>query len=341
MTIVIAILVLSILVVAHEFGHYLAGKRAGITVTDFAVGFGPKLVKWNKGGTEFSIRLLPLGGFCKFLGEDEDVDEKGAFNNASLWGRVKTVFSGPLFNIILALVLAAIMMLAYGNSISQVAEITPDSSAEQEGMMAGDIITSVNGEEVVFAGQASEKLNKAGNSDINITVDRGGEQHSFTLEKTLFEGNKMYVGVTMQTVRQKLGFFDSIWMGIRWTFYILGELVAGLFMMIKSLFTQTAIEGGVLGPVGTVELIGEAARAGFESLLALSTMLSINLGVINLLPLPALDGGRLIFFALEGLRGKPVSPDKEGIVHLIGFAALMLLMVFLTYNDISRMLGGG
>lgn len=353
MTIIIALLVLCTLVLFHEFGHYIAGRRAGIEVTEFAIGFGPKLVKWNRNGTEFSIRLLPLGGFCKFLGEDEDDSSEGSFNNASIWGRIKTVAAGPIFNIVVALLIAVAMLFMYGNRISAVDSIEPGSSAEQAGLANGDIITSVNGEAVKFAGQASQKLGMAGNENISITVDRGGEELAYTVNKTPIEVEVQYedgstamevrdlIGVNMKNVRQHNGIFETIWLGVQWVWYLLTEMLAGLGMLVRSLFGGAAVEGGVVGPVGTITLIGEAAASGFENLMMMASLLSVNLGLINLLPLPALDGGRLVFFLIEAVRGKPINPDKEGLVHLIGFAALMVLMVVLTYNDISALLSGG
>ena len=151
----------------------------------------------------------------------------------------------------------------------------------------------------------------------------------------------MLIGIRQNPVpvKQDLGFFESIWMGIQWSGYVLVEMVKGIGTLIASLFGGPAVEGGVMGPVGTVSLIGDAVRSGMESLLALAAILSINLGIVNLLPIPALDGGRLIF--IEAVRGKPVNQQKEGLVHLVGFVALMLLIVALTINDISRLVGGG
>lgn len=338
-TIIVALLVLSVLVVIHEYGHYLAGKKAGITVTDFAVGFGPKLVKWQRGETEFSIRLLPLGGFCKFLGEDEDADEEGSFNKATLFGRFMTVLSGPVFNIVVAFIMGACLMLFFGNRVTMVESTMPGMSAEAEGVQAGDIITSVNGKATPFSGQALQYLASAGDTDIEVTVTRDGTPMTFQLDKSLDDG-EMRVGITTQTIRQKVGFFEGIWLGIRWSFYLLVEMIKGLGQMIGALFGGPAIEGGVAGPVGVVTLIGDAARNGFESLLALATMLSINLGIVNLLPLPALDGGRLIFFIIEAVRGKPVPPEREGFIHMLGFAALMVLIAVLTYGDIMRLVRG-
>lgn len=354
MSIILAILVLCTLVLIHEFGHYIAGRRAGITVTDFAIGFGPKLVKWhNKNGTEFSIRLLPLGGFCKFLGEDEDADDEGSFNNASLWGRIKTVAAGPIFNIVMAVLIAIIMLFAYGNRTSSVGSIIPGSSAEQQGLQAGDVILSVNGVRTQFLGQASEELAKAGEKDIAISVDRDGQQLDFVVQKTAMEVEetaasgetqmvtKELVGVNMGVARQHYGFFETLWVGVKWTVYFLGQMLAGLGAMVASLFTGQSLQGAVMGPVGTIDFIATAAQTGLENILMLASVLSINLGLMNFLPLPALDGGRLVFFLIEAVRGKPISPDKEGWVHMIGFAALMLLMVVLTYNDIRTLLSGG
>lgn len=353
MSIIIAILVLCALVTIHEFGHFLAGRRAGIAVTEFAIGFGPKLVKWNRKGTEFSIRLLPLGGFCKFLGEDEDVEAADSFNNASLWGRVKTVAAGPLFNIFMAIVIAAVMIIGYGNRTSNVGSIIPGSSAEQAGMETGDIILSVNGKETLFLGQASAELATAGDTGIAVTVDRDGTEMNFTLDKTPLEVEettssgetqlvtKNLVGINMGVGRLHFGFFQSLWVGLKWTFFFLGQMISGLGLIVSSIFTGVSLQGAVMGPAGTISFIAEAARTGLENILMLASVLSINLGLVNLLPLPALDGGRLVFFLIEAVRGKPISPDKEGWVHMIGFAALMLLMVVLTYNDIRTLLNGG
>ena len=335
MYIVIAILVLGLLILAHEFGHYIVGKKSGIAVLEFAVGMGPKVVSWQRGETQYSIRLIPLGGFCRFLGEDENNSDPRSLTAAPLGKRFMTIFAGALFNIILAFLLAFFLMFGLGDNVPTVAGLLPDSNSAAAGIQEGDIVYSIDGHTLLLPGDLNKYVQENQDGTVDVVVLRNGQKVGMEVEPIVQDGVKL-IGVQSSYTVHRFGFFESIGRAVAWCW----ALVVEIFLFFVGLITGHGVAGGVVGPVGTISVIGSVAQVGFRSLVSLVSMLSINLGVVNLLPLPALDGGRLVFVLIEAIRGKPVPPEKEGMVHLIGMAALMVLIVFLTYQDIVGLFTG-
>lgn len=335
MYILLAILLIGILIIVHEFGHFIVAKKCGVTVLEFSIGFGPKLVKWERNGTKYSVRLLPLGGFVQFLGEDEDSKEPGAFNNISAWKRFLTVFSGPFFNIILAVVLAFFFIVGFGYDMPQITGFAQGMPAQESGLMEGDIILAVDGKTVDFQSDASTYIAQSTGDHITLTILRGEEELEFEVAPELVNGERM-VGIYIGSTSVRIGFFESIGKAFTWVWNIVVEMLKFLFNLI----TGQAVEGGIVGPVGTISLIGEAARYGLRTILMMAAMLSVNLGIVNLLPIPALDGGRLIFLIAEMIRRKPIPQEMEGKIHFAGFVLLMGLILFLTYQDVLGLFGG-
>ena len=335
MYILLAILLLGILVIVHEFGHFIVAKKCGVTVLEFSIGFGPKLVKWEKGGTQYSVRLLPLGGFVKFLGEDEDSTEPGSFNSISAWKRFLTVFAGPFFNLILAVVLAFFFIIGYGYDMPQIAGFSEGLPAQQSGLEEGDILLAVDGKEIDYVTEASTYIAESQGDHVTLTVLRGQEQLDIEVSSQTVNGQKM-IGISIGATSVKMGFFESIGKAFTWVWNILSEMLK----FLVNLITGQPVEGGIVGPVGTINLIGQVARLGLKNILMMAAMLSVNLGIVNLLPIPALDGGRLVFLIIEMIRRKPISQEMEGKIHFIGFVLLMGLILFLTYKDILGLIGG-
>jgi len=333
--IVIAIVVLSLLILAHEFGHFITGRKCGIAVLEFAVGMGPKLFSWQRGETTYSIRMIPLGGFCRFMGEDEDSTDPRSLPAASVGKRFLTIAAGSTFNIVFALILAFLLMFAVGDTMPTVAALLPESNSEAAGIMVGDVITAIDGKEIILANDLGKFVQQNTDGTVDVTVLRDGQKQTIEVTPIEQDGVKL-IGIQNTYTVQHHGFFESISRAFSWCLAVVWEILSFLI----GLFTGKGLQGGVVGPVGTISVIGEVASYGFRSLLSLVAMLSINLGVMNLLPLPALDGGRLIFVIIEMVRGKPIPPEKEGTVHMIGMALLMILIVFLTYNDILTLFGG-
>ena len=345
MSIIIFLIILGILVMVHEAGHFLVAKKSGIRVLEFTIGMGPKLFHFKKGETVYSIRLLPIGGACMFDGEDGKVEGGGTgdehcFNNANVWARIVTVVAGPIMNFVLAFLFSVIIVNFSATDLPIIVQVTEGGPAAEAGLKPGDEIVSVNGEKVHLYRevQVISQMNRGEAYD--ITVNRNGElvSVSFTPEYDEAEG-RYYMGIAGGVYEQFRG-LNSLKYGFYEVRYAASSTYKSLLMMLQGQ-VKTEEMSGVVGIANMVDETYEAVKpAGFVPLLLtmmnLAALLSVNLGIINLLPLPALDGGRLIFLLIEVVRGKPVPADKEGMVHLIGFVLLMVLMVFLVFNDIRN-----
>lgn len=335
-----ALLLLSVFVIAHEFGHFFAAKRLGFKVEEFAVGMGPKLFGKTHRGTLFSVRAFPIGGMCRFHGEDTESDDPDNFNAQKVWKRIVVVVAGPLMNLLFALLIATASLMAYGDVVGQSITVADVGDAsEQSGLMVGDQIIRADGEDIVYFADLSARIAEPSSEQMILTVIRNGAETDVpvTVLGSEENGNKrMGIQVNLAPIRQRYGLFEAIGGSFRY----IGDLITAMFQFFGSIFTQGVQQGDVVGVVGTVNVIGQAVKLGLEVVLYLAVLISVNLAIINLLPLPALDGGRLVFLIIEAIRRKPVPPDKEGMVHFAGFVLLMGLAVLLTISDI-RMLAGG
>lgn len=432
MNIVWAILIFSLVVIIHEFGHYFFARLGGIKVNEFSLGMGPRLFSFDAAGTKWSVKLLPIGGSCMMEGEDESSDDEGAFANKSVWVRIWTVFGGPLFNFILAFLLSLFVIGSIGVDKSNIVSVTKGYPAEEAGLRAGDVITKINGTSINIGREVSSYFvfHPLSDKDVNIEVKRGDEKLDFTVkpqEKEKFylgftyspgdveaviesltddsvlksagaaagdvitavdgtviksgselnnyfvsapldgkevkitlkkagtgnteeisatpksAGSSYTLGLVSNTAREKLGVVDTLYYSLNETKYVVVTTIESLKMMV----TGRVKPKEIAGPVGIVNMIGNSYEQSKNdgimvillSMASISILISANLGVMNLLPIPALDGGRLVFLIIEAVRGKPVDPDKEGRVHFVGFVLLMLLMVAVLFNDILRIIG--
>ena len=358
-TIIVFILVFGVVVISHELGHFLIAKLNGIRVLEFAIGMGPSIVKFTKGGTRYVLKLLPIGGACMFEGEDgvyenkkeEDAQKQAvepakdeaygkAFNEVNVWARIATVFAGPFFNIILAFLLSLIVVGFSGEILPVVHSITEGYPAQEAGLLPGDVITHVDGERVFLQGEVTiaSAMNKG--EPMEIAYERGNEKKTATiLPKFSEEDNRYYIGFTIGETIECKG-FDLIKYSALEVRYWLKATVKSLIMLVQGKLSANDLSGPVGIAVTIDETIDTVKPYGISSvvltMINFAVLLSVNLGVMNLLPLPALDGGRLLFMLVEVVRGKPVPPEKEGVVHFVGFVLLMMLMVFVLYNDIAR-----
>lgn len=335
LSIIGALLVLTVLVAVHEFGHFFAGKKLGFKIDEFAIGMGPVLLSREKNGTCFAVRALPIGGLCVFHGEDDSASDPSCFNAQPVWKRMIVVLAGPLMNIALAVVLSAAILMTYGEYMPSISGFTESGSpAESAGIREGDIITAVNGKSVTYYVECSDMIQRSAPESIELTVNRDGETLKFTAHDIFDEesgSNKL--GVYIYPERLRYGFMGAVGGSVKYTCNVMKEM----FKVLGKVFTGGISSDDVAGPVGTISIIGQAVRAGFEVVLRLGVLISINLGIMNLLPIPALDGGRFLFMLIEAVRGKPIPPEKEGMIHLAGMALLMGLMALLTVMDVRRL----
>lgn len=329
-TIISFIIVFGVIVIFHEGGHFALAKLNGIKVNEFSVGFGPKVYSKKKGETDYSIRAFPVGGFVKMDGEDEISENPRGFSNQGPIKRLSVIVAGPLMNFVLAVLLLSIISFNMGIPTTTIAEVFVGKPASMSGILPGDEIKIINDMEIESWSDVSSAIGSSEN-DIYITVDRNENILDFHIIPIVEEEtNRKIVGI-VPTVEKSL--FKSISAGWNQMTFI----VKSIFGFLGDMISGNQLEGEVIGPVGIVGIIGEAANTGIMSLLFIAAYLSINLGIINLLPFPALDGGRLIFIILEIVRGKPVPAEKEGFVHFIGFVILMGLMMLILFKDIVRL----
>ena len=427
-----AIVIFSLVVIIHEFGHYFFAKKGGIKVNEFSLGMGPRLFSFDAAGTKWSVKLLPIGGSCMMEGEDEASDDEGAFANKSVWVRIWTVFGGPLFNFILAFVLSLFVIGAVGVDKSSIVSVISGYPAQQAGLRAGDVITKINGSHINLGREVSSYFvfHPLSDKDVTVEVKRGSEKLSFDVkpqEKERFylgftysagdgearidsvtddgslkeagaksgdvitavngteiksgtelsnyfnaspldgkevkltlkkadtgnteeitvtpksAGSSYTLGLVSNTAREKVGIVGTLYYSLNETKYVVATTIETLKMIV----TGRVKAKEIAGPVGIVNMIGNSYEQSKSegiivvllSMASISILISANLGVMNLLPIPALDGGRLVFLIIEAVRGKPVDPDTEGRVHFVGFVLLMLLMVVVLFNDILRIIG--
>lgn len=439
MGILVALLVFTVIIVIHELGHFILARKAGVFVTEFSIGMGPRLitlVKVNgkmtvkllasqdycdgrddwKDRTKYSIKLLPLGGSCAMLGEDEELEDERSFNKKKVWPRISVIAAGPIFNFLLAFVLSMVIVGSIGYDPAKISILYKDMPMMQAGFEEGDKITKINGKNIHFAREISTYLTfqPLDGSPVDIEFERNGERKKvsvvpkqFTVEEinkiqeeTIKEYRKRYsvahvipglsdfagkkgidadevkkseeetassgsneesneesgegeqqkneivkkyqLGFSYSSPREKVGVFGTIKYSVFEVKYWIVTTVKSLGQMIRGKVSKDDIAG----PVGIFQIIGDAYTESRPSgiwytllnMFNISILLSANLGVMNLLPIPALDGGRLVFLFIEVFRRKPVPQDKEGMVHAIGLILLLILMGFIMVNDISRII---
>lgn len=448
---------LSIIVIIHEFGHFIIAKANGVEVTEFFIGFGPKIISFKKGKTEYSLRLFPFGGACVMLGQDfmddpldrsedddesedekdnndradiseremllkQGYDESKSFANKSVWSRIAIIVAGPFFNFLLAFVLALIVVGSTGYDPCTVDKISDNSPATQAGLQVGDRITKVNGEKITFAreysfyrsyhasnvmdityerdgkqyittltpeysnskaykfgitittdrvvnsvnvgspaekggikskdiiksvngtelengNQLSEIISETKDSTVSVVVVRNGEELTFNVTPELVETEAYNTGFVSYGIRQKTSALGVVKYSFHEVTYVIKAVIKSLGMM----FTGQTSVNDLMGPVGTVSTISSVMEESkvdgtyyvILNLINFAMMISANLGVMNLVPIPALDGGRLLFLLIEAVRGKPVKKEHEGMVHFVGMVLLMVLMVYVLFKDIT------
>ena len=338
LTIICAILIFSVIIFVHELGHFVTARIFGVTVHEFAIGMGPAL--WTKQGkeTQYSIRAIPMGGYCKIEGEDEDSAAEGSFSRKDPLPRIIILAAGAIMNLLLGffvvICLTSVTAISNGGMPSTIVEsVNPDSDAA-EFLQKGDRIVGVNGKRVNIRRDLSFELSRIGKNETELTFIRNGEKITekfVPMSVEYDDGTEGYVvgfNIAMKDISiggiLRESFYQTIWM------------VKLVFVSLGMLFTGEAGVADLSGPVGVVNAMNTAAQTGWFNLLFFAAFLAVNIGIMNLLPLPALDGGRILFVLIELITGRPVPKEREGLIHFIGFAVLILLMIFVTINDVIR-----
>lgn len=343
LTIIGGLILLTVLVVAHEFGHFYVGRRCGIDIDEFSVGFGPKIFQRVRKGIKYSIRALPLGGYVQFFGEDEEIaNNPRAFNNAKPWKRFITYLAGPFMNLLFALVITIFVLICFGEFVPTAYNVTEGGAAYKAGIREGDRLAVINGKSVDFSMEFDSNsffYDENGEllSGVSVTVERDGEMIDAYIEYTPDADGKVQPDMGYNYARRNFGFFEAIGLAFKWLYLIVAEMLT----FLKNLIFAGQGASDVAGPVGTISIIGQAIRSGWEVVLRIAALLSVNLFVMNLLPFPALDGGRIVLVGIEKLRGKPIERSKEAIINLAGMAVLFGLMIVLTFQDVTRLISGG
>ncbi len=387
MGIVLFFVIFCIVVLVHEFGHFIIARLNGISVVEFSIGMGPCIASFQKNGVKYAIRLLPIGGACMFEGEDgkylvkADEDEEAdadadkdaekdtekdkkkeaasqskaeefvtntelgkrniPFPAASVWARIATVFAGPFFNFMLAFLFSMIIIGSYGVDLPVIQKVQDEGAAKAVGLQEGDLITRLDGKKVHLYRDISlySMLNRG--EEIEISYIRDGKE-STVLVKPFYnqQAGRYYIGLLGAGEYKKFGLLGTA----KYSFYEVGYWIKTVIKSLELMIQGKVSKDDVAGPVGMAQMVNDVYTQSkpdglfyiWLNMLNFCVLLSANLGVMNLLPLPALDGGRLVFLLLEVVRGKPIPPEKEGFVHMIGMVCLMVLMAFIFYNDLTK-----
>jgi regulator of sigma E protease len=346
-SIVAAIIGLGVLIVIHEFGHFLFAKLSGVGVLTFSVGFGPKLWKKKKGETEYALSAFPLGGYVKMVGEDPDeevqqADIEKSFAHKGLLKRIAIVAAGPGFNLLLAVFLLMIVFVLYGVPVlsTQVGGVEPGSPADRAGIKKGDRIVAVSGQPVTEWEELSKRIKESQGSPLNLSIRREAQDVAVTVQPTKRESRTIFgekkdewmIGIGSHVSIEKGNPGLAIVKAVQQTYDYARLTLVALYKMI----TGEVSPRNLGGPILIAQMAGQQAQEGVGSFLGFLAILSINLGVLNLLPIPVLDGGHLLFFLVEAVIGKPVAVRHREVAQQVGIFLLMLLMIYAFYNDIAR-----
>ena len=337
LTILAAIFVFGVLVTVHEFGHFITAKMTGMRVDEFAIGFGPKIYQQKDGETLYSLRAIPLGGYNKIAGMDpDDPVEPNAFNSKPIPARMLVILAGALMNFILPIILFSGIFMVEGRmqlvNEPVLGNVVEEMAAARAGLKADDRIVTIDGKNVETWTDVVLNLRKAGTEEVTLTAERNGVLQTYKMTPMFDkDAGRPLIGVSPKFSKESLGFFGSIKEGFIYTKNIGLSMVSGLYKIVSG-----NAPADVAGPIGVAQMAGQVAEKGLLPLMNFVAFLSINLGVINLLPLPALDGGHFVLLLLEALRGKPLGGKAMTNIQMVGVALILALTVFSTFKDITR-----
>ncbi|MBI4653247.1 RIP metalloprotease RseP [Candidatus Kuenenbacteria bacterium] len=354
LTIIVFILILGLLVFVHEFGHFFVARKMGVAVEEFGLGFPPRIFGIKKGGTLYSLNWIPLGGFCKIKGEEGgDPSEKDSFVSKRVRVKMAIISAGVAMNVLLAFTLFSIgFMIGFPQAINektiqgakkisqsqiQIMSVSKDSPAEKVGIQAGDIIFETDGQKFKEV-SSFQKYTRDLENEVLIKIKRGDQILEKKIHPEFSEkiGGKI-IGVQLANIGVvSYPWYTSIYLGAKTTIFLTFEIIKAFCLLIKNLIIHQTMTGDIAGPIGIAVMTGQIVHLGFIYILQFIALLSLNLAIINFIPFPALDGGRILFLVIEKIRRKPINQEIENITHNIGFILLMLLVVIVTYQDITK-----
>jgi regulator of sigma E protease len=351
-TAVATVVVLGLLILFHELGHFLVAKRCGVGVLKFSIGFGPTIIGRKIGDTEYVLSAIPLGGFVKMVGEDPEeevsaADRAIAFQTQPLWRRLAIVLAGPAANILFAFIAFTIVLAAYGDFVpvetAKVGGVRDKMPAAEAGLKAGDMITAVDGKPIEKWKELSEAIRGSGGRGLVMKVQRDGSNFDLNItpkqepEKNIFNetvGTAYLIGIEPSFEAKPVGLLTAIELGAKQTVWWVGTLATSVLKLLQGSIPAKDIGG----PLLIAQAAGQQARLGLDYLLRFMAVISVNLGVLNLLPIPILDGGHLLFFLIEAVRRRPLETRPRELAQQVGLVLLLSLMAFAFYNDIARLL---
>lgn len=327
-TIISFILVFGLLVMVHELGHFITARMSGVKIHEFSIGMGPAIFKKQGPETLYALRAIPLGGYVKMEGEDEASEDARSFSNVKPWKRLIILAAGAAMNFILAYILLLILMFSVGSPTNVIESTIEDYPAHVSGILSGDRIIAINGKEIDSWDEVTDTINISKGDPLEIKLQRNDENLVFKMTPLKGDDGTFKIGIQPKYEKNISNVFKDA-----------GQMFKSFFMSIFEFLgrlDEKEVREGVSGPVGIISAIGQASQMGLLYIIRIAAYISINLGIFNLLPFPALDGGRIVFVLIEMIMGKPVSREKEGYVHFVGIVILLSLTVFLTFKDLSR-----
>jgi len=336
MLIIQTIIILCILIFVHELGHFVAAKLSNVRVNEFALGMGPAFFKKKRGETQYSLRVLPIGGFCAMEGEDGGSDDSRSFEKKPAHIRAIILVAGSFMNVVLAILIMSGMFFFGAAPTTEIREVGVGSPAQAAGMLPGDRIVSIDGVEIREWQDIVTQITNTEKDSVAIGIVRDGRELTLQTNIITGEDGRRVIGIVPDSTLSLTNPFIALALGAEASYHMLTNMIE----IVGQLFTGGVPASDLVGPIGIAYIVEDTARMGMRPLLFLVALISLNLAIVNLLPFPALDGGRLLFLGIRKITGRAISDTMEGRIHLIGMILLLALMLYVTWNDIGRFIIG-